>query len=102
MVTVGRVPAECFLMTAQVSASGFQVCAAACWGVSFRQWLVAATHRGSISPIRIRSPAEFHVDGGEPSPNATSMRHRAALAAASRQRNVGGAISGGKMDPLRG
>ncbi len=43
-------------MVAQVAASGNQVWAAACCGVRAGGWLVAETQRGSISPMRIRSP----------------------------------------------
>ena len=39
-----------FLMAAQVAASGFQVCAAACSGVSCGGLFVGETQRGSIWP----------------------------------------------------
>ena len=89
-------------MAVQVAASGIQVCAAACCGVSSGGLLVSATERGSISPMRRRSPFDSTRTWFEPSPKATSIRHRFAPAAGSRQRNVGAMISGGKIDPSSG
>jgi hypothetical protein len=46
-------------MAAQVSGSGFQVWAAACRAVSAGGSLVAETQRGSVSPMRNRSPGDL-------------------------------------------
>ena len=47
---------ECCLMMDHVAASGIQVCAAACSGVSEGGLLFSETQRGSILPIWIGSP----------------------------------------------
>src|SRR5271157_1966184 len=67
MVTVAAPATECFLMAAQVAGSGIQVWAAACWGVRAGGLLVGATQRGSISPMRIRSPLAVACMVAEPS-----------------------------------
>jgi hypothetical protein len=95
-------PPACFSIAAQVSASGFQVCAAACSGVSSGRLLLAEMQRRSISPMRMRSPFDSTRIGAEPLPKSTSMRHESAAGAGSRHRNVGGAMSGGNTDPLSG
>ena len=93
---------ECCLIVAHRGASGVQVCAAACSGVREGGWLVSEMQRGSISPIRIGSPWELTWIGSEPSAKVISIRHVLADASASRQRKVGGVISGGKMEPSSG
>ena len=57
--------------------------------------------RGSISPIRIKSPLELTWRDSEPSAKLTSMRHVRADAFESRHKKVGGMMSGGKMEPIR-
>src|ERR1035437_707130 len=102
MVTVAGAATDCFLMTAQTAASGIQVCAEACSGVSFGNSLFGETHRGSISPTRRRSPFDSTwMDGARP-PKSMWMRQRDARPDESRNRNVGGVISGGKIDPSSG
>ena len=86
-------------MAAQVSASGVQVCAAACSGVSLGNSLVGAMHRLSISPICGGCPCDWACKPAEPSAKATSIRQKAASLTASCQRNVGAIMSGGKIDP---
>src|ERR1039458_3045530 len=93
---------DCFLMTAQSAGLGSQVWAAACCGVRVGSLLVVETQRWSISPMRMRSPLEVTWRAGEPSANDTSMRQETAPGAGSRQRKVGAAMSGGKIDPLAG
>src|SRR5579862_3744568 len=85
-----------------VSASGFHVCAAACSGVNFGSLLLAEMHRSSISPILSPSPFEDTRSTGEPSAKATVISQRWASFAESRHWNVGGIISGGKIDPFNG
>ena len=102
MVTVAGRLTERFLMAAQVWASGFQVHAAASCGVSVGSLLLSDTQRGSISPMRIRSPRDTARMPGKPSPNVMSIRQNLAPAAASRHRKVGAVISGGKTDPFSG
>ena len=77
-------------------------CAAACSGVSLGSSFVLAMHRGSISPMRGRSPRDSACTPADPSANATSIRHTAAVSAASCQKKVGAMISGGKIDPSAG
>src|ERR1035441_8279022 len=95
-------PTERFLIASQVPASGIQVCAASCSGVSLGSSLLAETASGSISPMRIGSPADFTWMAGARSGNVMSILHEVTLAAASRQRKVGGVISGGKTEPSAG
>src|SRR5208337_229928 len=99
IATVAWHSTECCLIVAHVAASGVQVCAAACSLVSDGGWLLSDTHRGSISPMRMGSPWELTWIGSDPSAKVISMRHVLAEASASRQRKVGGVISGGKMEP---
>ena len=77
MVTVAACPLDRLLIAVQVPASGVHVRAAACCGDSLGGWLVGDTQRGSISPMRIRSPCEFTWIAADPSPNSTSIRHTA-------------------------
>src|ERR1035441_8836018 len=56
-------PTERFLIASQVPASGIQVCAAACSGVSLGSSLLDETASGSISPMRIGSPADLTYIG---------------------------------------
>src|ERR1700690_510550 len=102
MVTVAGRWAERRLISAQTAASGAQVREAACSGVNLGGWLVGPMQRGSISPTRIGSPGAWMRRGAAPSEKATSIRQVTAPSAASRQRKVGGAKSGGKMDPSSG
>ncbi len=102
MVTVAAPATECFLIAAQVAGSGIQVRAAACCGVSLGGRFVGATQRGSISPMCIRSPFAATWMAAEPSANDTSICQETAPGAGSRQRNVGAAMSGGKIDPSAG
>src|SRR5664279_948572 len=95
-------PTERFLTASQVPASGIQVCAAACSGVSLGGSLLGEAASGSISPMRIPSPDDFTWMPGAPSGKAMSIVHDDTLAAASRQRKVGGVISGGKSEPSAG
>src|SRR5438128_1754999 len=90
------------LMADHVTPSGVHVCAAACSGVSFGSSFDGATASGSISPICSRSPGDFtRIDEDRPA-NVTSINQLLALASESRQRNVGGVISGGKIVPSSG
>ena len=100
MVTVAAPFAEWLLMAAQVWGSGFQVCAAACSGVSLGG--TAPTQRGSISPSCMRPPLDFSCMRAARPANSTSIRQSVALSAASRHRKVGGGSSGGKIDPSAG
>src|ERR1039457_6005242 len=100
MVTVAAPFAEWLLIAAQIWGSGFQVCAAACSGVSMGG--TAPTQRGSISPNCMRSPLDFTCMRAAPPANSTSIRQSVALASASRHKNAGGGSSGGKMDPSAG
>jgi hypothetical protein len=59
-------------------------------------------HRVSISPMCIRSPGAFNWIAAEPLENTTSICHAVAVGAASCQINVGGVISGGKIEPSSG
>src|SRR5271155_3110531 len=93
---------ECCLIMAQVSASGIQVCAAACSGVSEGGLLFSETQRGSILLIWMGSPCEVAWIGFDPSAKAMAMRHAVAEGSASRQMKVGGMISGGKIEPSCG
>src|ERR1035438_3761076 len=102
MVTVAGRFTECFLMAAQVSVSGFQTQEAASRGVNLGGSLLSDTQRGSISPMRSRSPRDNARTPAELSPNVTSMRHNLAPAEASRHTKVGAVISGGKTDPFSG
>src|ERR1017187_1814853 len=102
MATVGGPATDCFLIAAQVAESGFHVWAAACCGVRLGGRLLGETQRGSISPMRIRSPLAATWMPAEPSANDTSIRQETAPGAGSRQRNVGAAMSGGKIDPSAG
>ena len=98
IVTVAGRSTERFLIAAQVSASGVQVRAAACSGVSWGGSFVSPTQRGSISPIRIRSPGERARMGAAPSANVTSIGHTAA-SLPSRQRKVGAGTRAGRWIP---
>src|ERR1017187_12458 len=102
MVTVAAPATDIFLIAAQVAGSGIQVWAAACCGVRLGARLLGETQRGSISPMRIRSPLAATWMAAEPSANDTSIRQETAPGAGSRQRNVGAAMSGGKTDPSAG
>src|SRR6478609_3062694 len=102
MEIVVKLPPTCFSIAAQVVASGYQVCAAACSGVSPGSLLLEEMQRGSISPMRMRSPFDSMWMGGELVPKSTSMRHESAAGAGSRHINVGGAMSGGNTEPLSG
>src|ERR1039457_5735513 len=95
-------PTECVLIASQVLASGVHVCAAACSGVSLGGSLLGHTAAVSLSPVRIASPDDFTWLPGAPSGKAISTVHDVTLAAASRQRKVGGVISGGKREPSAG
>jgi hypothetical protein len=53
---------------------------------------------GSIGPIRMRSPRDVAWMGAEPSAKTMSNLQSPAAGTASRQRKVGGVISGGKID----
>src|SRR5208282_1808558 len=94
IITAAGRSTECRLIAAHVAASGIQVCAAACSLVSDGGSLVPETQRGSISPMRMGSPWDLTWIGSEPSAKVTSIRHVFAEASASRQRKVGGVISG--------
>src|SRR5277367_5006855 len=94
--TVAGCSMECCLMMAQVSASGIQVCAAACSSVSEGSLLFSETQRGSILPIWMGSPGEVAWIGFEPSAKVMATRQVLAEASASRQIKVGGMMSGGK------
>ena len=59
IATIAGRSTECFRMAAQVSGSGFQVWAAACRAVSAGGSLVAEKQRGSVSPMRSRSPGDL-------------------------------------------
>src|ERR1039458_2353190 len=102
MATVAAPATDCFLIAAQVAGSGTQVWAAACCGVRLGGRLLGETQRGSISPMRIRSPLAATWVAPEPFANDTSIRQETAPGAGSRQRNVGAAMSGGKIDPSAG
>src|ERR1035438_2212085 len=102
IATVAGDPTERFLIASQVRASGVHVWATACSGVSLGGSLLAETACGSISPMRIPSPDDFTWMPGAPSGKAMSTVHDVTLAAASRQRKVGGVISGGKREPSAG
>src|SRR5579872_3133360 len=102
MAMVAGDPTECVLIAFQVLASGVHVWAAACSGVSLGSSLFFETASGSISPMRIPSPDDFTWMPGAPSGKVMSTAHEITLAAASRQRKVGGVISGGKMEPDTG
>ena len=101
IVTVARRSTDRFLMAAQVWASGVQVRAAACSGVSRGGSFVSPMQRGSISPIFILSPCERARIGAAPSGKVTSIVH-AVASLPSRQRKVGARNSGGKTDPSAG
>ncbi len=101
MVTVAGCSVERRWIAAHVSASGLQLRAASS-GISLGRWFVAATARGSISPIRTRSPRVFTRIPANPSLNATSIRRSTAIPTVSRQRKTGGVISGGKSDRSSG
>jgi hypothetical protein len=102
MVTVAGSAAERFLIVSHTAASGLQVRAAACCGVSLGNWFVFAMQLGSISPVRRRSPFAIARIRPPPPANEISIRHRLAAAALSRHTNAGGPISGGKIDPSAG
>src|ERR1035437_6914567 len=102
MVTVAGAATECFLICSQERGSGIQECAVASSGVSWGNSLVGEMHRWSISPVLILPPGDSKCRGAEPSAKEISMRQRSADSAASCQRKVGGVISGGKMEPVRG
>ena len=102
MVTLAGCSTECFLISLQTAESGIQVRPAACCGVSLGSSLLVETERGSISPMRSRSPGDWTRMAGEPSANVTSISHARAFSAASRQRKVGAAISGGNTEPSSG
>src|SRR5579863_265258 len=93
---------ECFLIRAQASGSGFQVCAAACSGVRNGGLFAAETQSGSIAEIFIPSPEEVRWIALRRSAKVTSTRQECAELSASRQRNVGATISGGKIAPSWG
>ena len=97
IVTVAAASTERAFTASHVAASGFQVRAAACSGVSFGSSFVGPTARGSISPTRIRGPSVFARRGAPPSPKPTSTCHDVAFDP-SRQRKVGASMSGGKID----
>src|ERR1035438_8580240 len=99
MVTTAAWFAEPFLTAAQVPASAFHAHEAASLGVSFGSSLLGATQRGSISPIRGRSPLDTAWMPSGPPPNAASIRQNLAPGDGSRHRKVGATISGGKTDP---
>src|SRR5512140_3329206 len=102
MVSVAVWPVERRLISDHAEASGFHVCVAACWGVSFGNWFDSATHRWSISPIVIRSPRVVRWIEGAPPENSILISQVAVEACESRQRKVGAAKSGGKMDSSPG
>src|SRR5271157_118408 len=102
MVTVAGRLMERILIAAQVWASGFQVHEAACCGVSVGSLLFSVTQRGSISPMRIRSPRDTARMPGKPSAKAMAIRQNLAPGEASRHRKAGATISGGKMEPFSG
>ena len=101
-VAVAGPATECFLMSPQVPSSGVQLCADACSGVSVGKALVSAMQRESISPTWGGSPRTDKCRAGEPSENSTSTCQLDAAVLASCQRNVGGTISRGKIDPSSG
>ena len=102
MVTVAATATDCRLMACQVAGSGFQACAADSGGVSLGGSLVSATQSGSMGPTGRRSPLLVAwIVAGAP-PKETSIRQRVTPFPASRQRRVGGVISGGKIDPSSG
>src|ERR1035437_2138489 len=94
MVTVAGAATDCFLTMAQIAASGIQIRVEACSGVSFGNSLFGETHRGSISRPRRPSPFDSTWVAGAPPPKSISMRQRPACPDESRNRNVGGVISG--------
>ena len=102
IASVAGAATDCFLIAAQTAASGVHVCAEACSGVSFGSSLVAETQRGSMAPTLRRSPLDSTWISGARPPKETSMRQVVARVDASRNRNVGGVISGGKIEPSDG
>ncbi len=100
MVSVAGDPVEADWIRSQVAASGVQVQEAACCGVSFGGSLVSLTQSGSIAPRCILSPPETICMAGAPAPKVMSIFQEAATP--SRQRKLGGVISGGKMEPSSG
>src|ERR1700722_634305 len=93
---------ECFLIWSHMAGPGVQVCALACSGVRRGNSLFGEMHCGSISTIFHGSPCDSKTIFGEPSANVISIRHKFVLCDGSRQMNVGGVISGGKIEPERG
>src|SRR5579883_2530808 len=91
---------ECCLISVQVCSSGFHVRIAACSDVNSESSPFATTV-GSSSPRCRCSPATGIRIALVLSANDTSTTQRFA-SLASRQRNVGGVISGGKIEPSSG
>src|ERR1700722_1882774 len=102
MLTFAGFSKECFLIWAHMAGLGVHVCALACSGVRCGNSLFGDMHCESISPIFHGSPCDSMTIFGEPSAKVNSIRHRFALGEASRQMNVGGVISGGKIEPESG
>ena len=100
-IVAGR-PTECALMADHVAASGIQVWADACAGVSVGGWLVAETQRGSLSATRNPSPADSVRIVWEPSRKEMLISHEVARSLASLHSQVGAGNSGGKTDPSAG
>src|SRR5664279_549372 len=89
------------LIFAHVPASGFQIHMAACSGVIVGG-ASSETVRGSIAPFCMCSPGASTRIPSEWSAKETSTTHRFAVLLSSRQRKVGGVISGGNTEPSSG
>src|ERR1017187_1102236 len=100
MVTIAGSAMEFDWIVAHVAESGVQVKVAACCGVSFGASSGLTVHSGSIAPSRILSPVDRTWMVGTFPANEISIFQE--VPAASRQRNVGGVIPGGKMEPSSG
>ena len=87
------------LIFAQVSTSGFQVCVVACSGVSSAAGTRVGVALAHLHVLAGRFDADSDLNG---SAKETSTTQRFAVSLESRQRKVGGVISGGKMEPSAG
>ena len=99
---VAASPAERRLIAAHTSALGVQLLADAWYAVGVYTSLVEARHSGSIPPTGIGFPGARTQIRAEPLPKATLINQVSARSVGSCQRNVGGTISGGKIDSLCG
>src|ERR1035441_9456376 len=100
VMVAGALTERCLIL-AQASASGLQVLVTFCCGVNSSRSVIGPAS-GSSWPTCRGSPGTSMWIASAWSAKVTSTDQRFAFSPASRQRKVGGVISGGKIEPSSG